>query len=35
LPDPVTGVDELSDAELEQVAGGCEIASCLNTGKLA
>ena len=27
LPDPVTGAAELSDAELEQVAGGCEINS--------
>lgn len=35
LPDPVSGADELSETELEQVAGGCEIASCLNTGKVA
>lgn len=27
LPDPVTGATDLSDAELEQVAGGCEINS--------
>jgi len=27
LPDPATGAAELSDAELEQVAGGCEINS--------
>jgi|SRR5580658_1039943 hypothetical protein len=34
LPDTVNGAEELSDAELEQVAGGCEIASCLNTTKV-
>jgi len=32
LPDPVSGSEELSELELEQVAGGCEIASCFNTG---
>lgn len=35
LPDPIAASDELSEAELEQVAGGCLLLSCLNTGKVA
>jgi hypothetical protein len=37
LPDPVANVDQLTEADLEQVAGGCFITtcaevSCNNTG---
>jgi hypothetical protein len=31
LPDPVDNTSELSDAELEEVAGGCITFSCLNS----
>ena len=32
LPDPVSGADQLSEEELEQVAGGCGASSCATTG---
>ena len=40
LPDPVTNADQLSEEELEQVAGGCivttcDAGSCVNTGMTA
>ena len=28
LPDPVSGTEELSEEELEQIAGGCGASSC-------
>lgn len=34
LPDPVQASGELSDSDLEQVAGGCLLLSCLNTTKV-
>jgi hypothetical protein len=32
LPDPVSGLDELTEEQLEQIAGGCTATSCAVSG---